>query len=432
MKIRIKGGRVIDPGLIDEIMDIVVKDGKIAGLESQEARAGDDDHVTVIDASDKIITPGLIDMHVHFREPGHEYKETIETGCHAAAAGGFTSVCTMPNTLPVNDNRQITEFILEKASRAGGCRVFPVGAVSKGLEGKTLADFGDLKASGVLAVSDDGRPVMNSLLMRNAMEYAKGFGLLVISHCEDLQLSQGGAMNEGELATRMGLAGIPNASESSMVHRDITLCELTQTPLHIAHVSTVQSVKAIEDAKKRGLPVTAETAPHYFTLTEARVKGYDTHAKMNPPLRSYEDREAIREALSKGIIDVIASDHAPHSSIEKKVEFDQAANGIIGLETSLSLGLKLVDEGVLNIQQLIELMAVKPAALLGKNNRIKIGNPADLTIIDLDRPFTVDVNRFRSKSRNSPFEGWKLKGKAILTMVDGKVVFNELENEKNR
>ncbi len=432
MKIRIKGGRVIDPGLIDEIMDIVVKDGKIAGLESQEARAGDDDHVTVIDASDKIITPGLIDMHVHFREPGHEYKETIETGCHAAAAGGFTSVCTMPNTLPVNDNRQITEFILEKASRAGGCRVFPVGAISKGLEGKTLADFGDLKASGVLAVSDDGRPVMNSLLMRNAMEYAKGFGLLVISHCEDLQLSQGGAMNEGELATRMGLAGIPNASESSMVHRDITLCELTQTPLHIAHVSTVQSVKAIEDAKKKGLPVTAETAPHYFTLTEARVKGYDTHAKMNPPLRSYEDREAIREALSKGIIDVIASDHAPHSSIEKKVEFDQAANGIIGLETSLSLGLKLVDEGVLNIQQLIELMAVKPAVLLGKNNRIKIGNPADLTIIDLDRPFTVDVNRFRSKSRNSPFEGWKLKGKAILTMVDGKVVFNELENEKNR
>ncbi|MBC8443739.1 MAG: dihydroorotase [Deltaproteobacteria bacterium] len=426
MQIRIKGARVIDPGRIDEITDVLVVDGKIAGLGSEGPSEHDGDPATVIDATGKILTPGLIDMHVHFREPGHEYKETIETGCRAAAAGGFTTVCTMPNTLPVNDNRQITEFILEKAARSVGSRVLPVGAISKGIAGQALADFGDLKASGAIAVTDDGHPVTNSLLMRNALEYAKGFGLLVISHCEDLQLSHRGAMNEGELATRMGLVGIPNAAESSMVLRDIALCELTKTPLHIAHVSTAQSVRAIENAKTRGLPVTAETAPHYFTLTETAVTGYNTNAKMNPPLRSHEDREAVREALARGIIDVIATDHAPHTSIEKDVEFDQAVNGIIGLETSLPLGLKLVEDGVLTIEQLIESMAVKPALVLGIDNRIRVGNRADLTLIDLNLPFVVDVNRFCSQSRNSPFDGWQLKGRAVMTMVCGRVVFNEL------
>ena len=364
MLMLIKGGRVIDPGNLDDIRDIYIKDDIIVHIGSP----GDDKNPNttdlgtpdrVIAAHGKIVTPGLIDMHVHFREPGQEYKETIETGSMAAACGGFTTVCCMPNTHPVVDSPQIVAFILEQARKAGKVRVLPVGAISVGLEGKQLSEFSEMKDAGAIAVTDDGMPVTDSLLMRRALEYARGFGLFVISHSEDLSLAANGAMNEGELATRMGIAGIPNAVESIMVMRDIALCELTQSHLHIAHVSTKESVEAIRQAKIKGIPVTAETAPHYFTLSEAAVKDYNTNAKMNPPLRSEADVLAIQEGLADGTLDVIATDHAPHADIEKQVEFDRAANGIVGLETSLSLGLNLVRQNILTISGLIEKMAKK-------------------------------------------------------------------------
>ena len=304
--------------------------------------------------------------------------------------------------------------------------MLPVGAISKGLEGNQLSEFGELKSAGAVAVTDDGLPVKNSLLMRRAMEYAKGFGLLVVSHCEDMDLVSNGVMNEGEVSTRMGLAGIPNAAESIMVARDILLSQLTGVPVHIAHVSTKESVHFIRDAKKRGIPVTAETAPHYFSLTEKAVAGYNTNAKMNPPLRSEQDQIEIQHALADGTIDVIVTDHAPHSSIEKEVEFDRAANGIIGLETSLSLSLRLVENGVLSLPDIVQKMSKKPAEILGIKNTLEIGNPADITIIDLNYVYKVDADRLQSKSRNTPFHNWELKGKGVLTMVDGKIVFENL------
>ena len=418
MSILIKGGRVIDPGNINGLMDILVESGRIVEIrEPGGCLYGRD--CKIINAVGKIVTPGLIDMHVHLREPGHEYKETIATGSMAAIFGGFTAVCAMPNTNPVNDNRQVTEYILKKAEDAGMARVYPVGAISKGLAGKELAEYWDMKDAGAIALSDDGMPVKNSLLMRRALEYAKGFGLPVISHCEDLDLAGGGVMNEGEIATRMGLPGIPNAAESIMVMRDIALCELTGAHLHIAHVSTKESVHAIRDAKKRGVTVTAETAPHYFTLTHDAVKNYNTLAKMNPPLRTPEDREAVCRALADGTIDVIATDHAPHSSIEKEVEFDQAANGIIGLETSLPLALKLVDDALLTMEDLVNKMSINPARILGINNRLEPGSPADITIMDTEKSYTIDADSFKSISRNTPFDGMKVKGKAVMTIVGG-------------
>ena len=424
----IRGGRVIDPGHIDGLMDIIVENGKITSVDGgpTETRITPDETDRVIDASGKIVAPGLIDMHVHLREPGHEYKETILSGSRAAAAGGFTAVCAMPNTVPVNDSRQVTDYILRKASEANLIHVYPVASISKDLSGKQLSEYGELRDAGVFALSDDGRPVINGQLMRRAMEYARGFNLPIISHCEDLDLLADGVMNEGPVATRMGLAGISNPVESAMVMRDIALCELTGCPLHIAHVSTRESVYAIREGKNRGIPVTAETAPHYFTLTDESVQGYNTNAKMNPPLRSNEDREAVKEGLSDGTIDVIASDHAPHSSLEKEVEFDQAANGIIGLETSVSLSLKLVDERVLSLTGLIEKMAIHPARILGVENHLKVGDPADITILDLDRSYAIESNTFQSLSRNTPFEGWLVKGKAVLTMVDGRIAYEDL------
>jgi len=412
-------------------MDIAVEDGKITALADPAENSRNALEKSglkpdrIVDATGKIIAPGLIDMHVHFREPGQEYKETILTGCQAAAAGGFTAVCTMPNTYPVNDNRQVTEYIRDQAAKAMSVKVFPVGAISIGLMGKQLSEYGDLKSAGVIAVSDDGFPVSNSFLMRCALEYAGGFNLLVISHCEDPALSADGVMNEGPVATQMGLPGIPNAVESIMVMRDIALCQLTGVPLHIAHVSTRESVNAIREAKKSRIPVTAETAPHYVTLTDESVRGYNTHAKMNPPLRSRADRDAVREGLSDGTIDVIASDHAPHSTLEKDVEFDKAANGIVGLETSLSLGLKLVEDGVLTMAGLIEKMSKNPARILGLNNHLSVGCPADLTIIDPNVAHKIDPGAFLSKGRNTPFEGWEIKGKAVLTMVEGRIVFED-------
>ncbi|MBW2170873.1 MAG: dihydroorotase [Deltaproteobacteria bacterium] len=423
----IKGGRVIDPETgVDRVTNVLIEKGKIVSIGKGKTQTTKD-KAKVINASGRIVTPGLIDMHVHLREPGHEYKETIETGCLAAAHGGFTTVCSMPNTDPVNDNQSVTDYILKKARMAGTVRVCPVGAISRGLRGESLADFGELKATGVVAVSDDGNPVMNAQLMRRALEYAKGFALLVIAHCEDRNLTANGVMNEGVTATRLGLPGIPNAGESVMVARDIALCELTGTPLHIAHVSAESSVQLIRDAKARGLPVTAETAPHYFCLTEEAVTDYDTNAKVHPPLRTAKDIEAIRQALADGTIDVIASDHAPHTTIEKDVEFQQAANGLIGLETSLSLSLRLVHEGVMDLNNLVTHMSINPAKILNLDYiGLKPGNPADITIIDPEKKFTVDADTFRSKSRNTPFNGWGLKGKAVLTMVAGKVVFKEV------
>jgi dihydroorotase len=419
----IRGGRVIDPGHVNDILDIVIKDGIIVDIKQNALTGSHDTESVVVDATGKFVVPGLIDMHVHLRDPGHEYKETIETGCRAAAFGGFTAVCCMPNTNPVNDCRQVTEYILKKAEKADGARVYPVAAVSKGLKGEQLSEYGELKEAGAVAISDDGNPVTSSRLMRKAMEYSSRFRLPVISHCEDLSLAAGGAMNEGAVATRMGLSGIPNAAESIMVDRDIALSELTGVPVHIAHVSTMESVRAIRDAKKRGVPVTAETAPHYFSLTDASVKGYNTNAKMNPPLRTEQDREAVCRGLADGTIDVIATDHAPHSLIEKAVEFDHAANGIIGLETSVPLGLKLVDAGIIDISGLIEKMSTNPAKILGLSTGLKKGLPADITIIDPEIPFRIEAGRFQSLSRNTPFDGWDVKGKAVLTMVGGRIVY---------
>lgn len=425
MKTVIKGGRVIDPGKLDDILDIVIKGGNIVEIKQDALSGNENKESKVIDASGKIVAPGLIDMHVHLRDPGYEYKETIETGGRAAAYGGFTAICCMPNTNPVNDCRQVTEYIIKKAVKAGTVRVYPVAAISKGLKGDRLCEYGELKEVGAVAVSDDGNPVMNGQLMRKALEYSSGFNLPVISHCEDLDLVSGGAMNEGAVATKMGISGIPNAAESIMVLRDIALCELTGIPVHIAHVSTKESVRAIRDAKKRGVSVTAETAPHYFMLTDASIIDYNTNYKMNPPLRTEGDRVAICQGLADGTIDAIATDHAPHSIIEKAVEFDQAANGIIGLETAVSLGLKLVEAGIIDITNLIEKMSKNPARILGIKTGLEIGKTADITIIDPEVSFCIDADRFQSLSRNTPFDGWDVRGKAVLTMVGGKTVFRD-------
>ena len=424
MPMLIKGARVIDPGQLDELCDILISGGRIEAVRP----AGHFDALSgaeVIDARGLWLTPGLIDLHVHFREPGQEYKETILTGARSAVAGGFTAVCTMPNTLPVNDDPAVTDYILKKASEAALVRVYPVAAISRGLAGEQLCEFGALRAAGAVAVSDDGRPVANSQLMRRALEYASAFDLRVISHCEDPALAGEGVMNESARGTRLGLAGIPNAAESVMVMRDIALAEVTGVSVHIAHVSTRESVEAIRGAKQKGIKVTAETAPHYFSLTDEAVEGYNTNAKMNPPLRSAEDREAVRRALADGTIDAVATDHAPHSVLEKEVEFDRAANGIIGLESALPLGLRLVQEGILEVGTLIERMASAPARILGLPCGVRPGLAADLTLIDPQREFTFQARALHSKSRNTPFDGWTFRGKAVMTIVGGEIVYRD-------
>ena len=430
MQTHIIGGRIIDPGHFDGIADIIIKDKKIAAIVESEQTFHQDkasniqqSGVRIFDASGKIVTPGLIDMHVHLREPGFEHKETIESGCRAAARGGFSTVCCMPNTNPVNDNRQVTEYIIAKAAEINLVRVLPVAAITEGLEGKSLCEYKGLKQAGAAAVSDDGNPVMNSRLMRSALERAKELNLLAISHCEDIDLAGGGAMNEGVVSKKLGISGIPGVSESILVMRDIALSELTGAAIHIAHVSTAGSVRAIRDAKARGLRVTAETAPHYFTLTEDAVSKFGSHAKMNPPLGTESDRLAIREGLADGTIDAIATDHAPHSNEEKAMGLTASPNGIIGLETSVSLSLKLVEDRVLPLNRLVEKMSTNPAAILGLEYGLRVGRLADITVIDPDQSFTVDAADFRSLSRNTPFDGWQLKGRPILTLVGGRIVY---------
>jgi dihydroorotase len=418
MKILIKNGHVMDPAnAVDEKQDILVAEGKIAKLGRAGSLAANG--AEVIDASGKLVVPGLIDMHVHLREPGFEYKETIETGTAAAKAGGFTSVCCMPNTNPVNDGRAVTEFILSRA-RGASSHVFPIGAITKGSKGEELAEMGELHSAGCPALSDDGKPVMNAAIMRRAMEYSKIFDLLVISHCEDSSLSEKGVMHEGFVSTELGLRGIPRAAEEVMTGRDIALAELTGCRLHIAHVSTAGSVEMIRAAKARGVLVTAETCPHYFSLTDEAVRGYNTMAKMNPPLRTEKDVAAVKQGLRDGTIDVIATDHAPHALDEKSGEFDYAPFGIVGLETALGLTFKLIDEGVLSLHEAVRKLSLNPASVLklGKGT-LSIGADADITIIDPNAEWVVDASAFKSKSKNTPFNGWKLKGKAVQTIVKG-------------
>ncbi|MFP3866849.1 MAG: dihydroorotase [Desulfobacteraceae bacterium] len=425
MGLLIKGGLVVDPSQnLEAPRDLLIDAGRVAAVEPPGVIAAEG--CQIIEAQNLVVSPGLIDMHVHFREPGEEYKETIASGGRAAAGGGFTAVATMPNTQPVNDCAAVTNYILDKARQAAGPRVYPVAAISQGSRGEKLAEYGDLQEAGAVALSDDGRPVMNAQLMRRALEYARTFGMLIISHCEDLHLSGSGAMHEGRVSFEMGLPGIPAAAEEVMVYRDLTLARLTLGRLHIAHVSTAGSVALIRQAKQQGLPVTAETAAHYFSLTHEAVRGFDTNAKMYPPLRQTEDVAAIREGLADGTIDCIASDHAPHSSLEKEVEFALAAKGIIGLETSLGLTLKLVQDGVISLMAAIERLSTAPARILGiPGGSLAPGGPADVTLIDLKRPWLVDVHKFKSKSRNSPFQGWELPGRALMTMVGGEIIYSE-------
>ena len=422
MNLLIQGGRVIDPSQgIDEALDILVENGKVRELGKKlPAPAG----VEVVDATGLIVTPGLVDMHVHLRDPGFEYKEDIVTGTRAAAAGGFTSVACMPNSKPVNDNKAITTYILAKAKAEGAVNVFPIGSITQGSHGERLSEMGELKEAGCVAVSDDGKPVTDSELMRRALEYAKGMGIMVISHAEDLSLVGAGVMNEGFVATELGLRGIPWAAEDVATARDVYLAEFTNSPLHIAHVSTRGSLRIIRNAKARGVKVTCETAPHYFTLTDEAVRGYNTNAKMNPPLRTAEDVAAIKEALKDGTIDAIATDHAPHHLDDKDVEFNEALNGIIGLETSLPLALRLVAEGVLTLPAMVEKMSCNPSKILGiGRGTLKPDTIADITVIDPQATWTVEAEKLASKSKNSPFLGWEMKGAAAYTIVDGKIVY---------
>jgi len=420
----ITGGRVIDPeSRLDRIADIFVQDGLIKEISPRKTttKIGAKE---VIDAKGKIVVPGLIDMHAHLREPGREDEETIYTGSCAAVAGGFTSVCCMPNTEPPIDNQEAVKFVYAKAKEAK-CKIFCVGAVTKGEKGEELTEILDLVQAGVVAISDDGKPVSNSQMMRNALEYCKMFGLPVISHCEDLNLSSGGVMHEGFVSTSLGMNGIPSIAEEVMVARDLKLAEFTGGRVHIAHVSTQGSVDLIREAKKRGIKVTCEATPHHFTLTDEAVKTFDTNAKVNPPLRTKKDVEAIKKGLLDGTIDSIATDHAPHSVEEKEVEFDFAPFGMVGLETALGLVVtELVNKKILTWPQAVAKLTINPSRILNlKGGRIKRDFPADLTIIDPKASWIVNPSQFKSKSKNSPFSGKKLWGKVYHTIVDGKVVY---------
>jgi len=420
VSILIKNGYVIDPSQgIEDYRDILIKGKRIHGIYPK-GKAPQAERTVDIDGY--IVAPGLVDMHTHLREPGYEYKETIMTGTMAALRGGFTSVCSMPNTDPVNDDVSVTKYILKESTRFRYANVYPIGAITKGQKGEELTEMEMLREAGCVAFSDDGMPVMNSLIMRRALEYSRIINAPIISHCEDINLSKGGVMNEGFVSTTIGLKGIPSVAEKIMVARDIALCELTRGRLHIAHVSTGDSVRLIRDAKLKGLDITAETCPHYFTLTEDSLIGYDTNLKVNPPLRTSDDVSEIKKGLADGTIDVIATDHAPHHLDDKNKEFDAASWGISGLETAFALSLRLVEEGILSLSGLISKMTINPSMILNiPKGSLKAGGDADMIVFDPKREFIVDTKNFYSKGKNSPFNGWRLKGMIVKTIVSGEI-----------
>ncbi|HHV98574.1 MAG TPA: dihydroorotase [Clostridiaceae bacterium] len=424
MKVLIKNGHVVDVKTkLDGIYDIFIENGKIVEIgHDLELINGD-----VIDASGMYVLPGFVDAHCHLRDPGFEYKEDIESGTMSAAMGGFTSIACMPNTNPVIDNESVIRYIKSKAKQDGFVNVYPIGAITKGLKGEELAEIGELKFAGAVAISDDGNPVSNSSVMKKALQYASMFDITVISHCEDRELSDEGVMNEGYQSTILGLKGIPTAAEEIMVARDLILAEYLKVPIHIAHVSTRLSVELIRNAKKRGVKVTAETCPHYFSLTDEACSGFNTLAKVNPPLRTRQDVDAIIEGLADGTIDIIATDHAPHHADEKDVEFNIAAFGMVGFETALPLAItNLVKPGHLTMNQLVEKMCLNPSKILGLNKgTIEVGRTADITIVDINEENIINVNNFKSKSKNSPFDGFKLTGAVYYTIVNGNVVVRE-------
>ncbi len=425
MKLLIQNGHLIDPAAPENTgKSVLIEDGKVAAWldHSDSVPEG----AEVFDASGLLVAPGFIDMHVHLREPGQEHKETIASGCAAAAAGGWTSVCPMPNTNPVNDNAAITRYMIEQAERAGMANVFPIGAITKSSDGSELAEMGEMKAAGAVAVSDDGRPVPNAGIMRRAMQYAKDFGLPVIDHCEDKSLSKGGVMHEGRVSLLLGLKGMPALAEDLDAVRDIILAKETGAHVHIAHVSTKGAIEAVRRAKNDHINVTCEVTPHHFTLTDKAVEGYDTNYKMAPPLRGEEHVEAIIEGLRDGTIDAIATDHAPHHTDEKALEFDRAPFGITGLETAVGLTFKeLIEKGVISLERLVELCSANPARIFNLEGRGTLipGSIADITIIDPDRKWTYRNADSVSRSKNSPFDGWEFTGRAVATFVNGKLVY---------
>lgn len=424
MKILIKNGRIIDPRHgIDEKLDIYINGNIIERIDKHIGEKGG--NVRVIDASRHIVSPGLIDVHTHLREPGYEYKETIKTGTMAAAKGGFTTVVCMANTDPVNDNKSVTEFIVKQSKLEGVCRVFPCGAITKGLKGEELSEMGEMYEAGIVAISDDGKSVKNAELLRKALEYARLFAIPAISHCEDEDLSKG-YVHEGHASLLSGLEAIPSIAEEIIVKRDITIAEYVGSPIHLTHISTGGSVEAINKAKKQYRKITCDTCPHYFTLTDEATLTFDTNTKVNPPLRSKEDVAAIKEGLRNNTIDIIATDHAPHDFTSKDVEFNIATYGISGLETAFALSLSLVREGVLTLNELLKRFTVNPAKLLNlPYGELAPGKAADLIIFNPDKEWIVDKDKFQSKGKNTPFHGWKLKGKNLLTIVDGNIVYRD-------
>jgi dihydroorotase len=418
----IKGGCIIDPANNkNEILDILVKDGKIEDISKGITQGS----AEILDAKGKFVCPGFIDMHVHLREPGREDEETIESGTRAAAHGGFTSILCMPNTQPPIDNEGIVEFIYKQAKEKGLVNVFCSGCITKGRAGKELVEMAILKKAGIVAVTDDGSPVVDSNIMRKALEYSSMCGVRVISHAEELSLGTGGQMNEGYTSTVLGLKGIPSSAEDIMVYREISLSRLTGVPIHITHVSTAESVRLIRQAKRDGISVTCDTTPHYFTLCDTSLKSYDTNLKVNPPIRSSDDVIAIKEGLKDGTIDAIATDHAPHADYEKKVEFNDAPCGLVGLETAFGLCMtELVHKGVIDTQTLVSKLTVNPGRILDvPKGTLSIGKDADITIFNPEKEWTVNSDEFSSKSRNTPFNGFKLKGVVTTTIVGGKIVY---------
>ena len=421
MRLLIKGGRITDPSQqMDRTADLLIEDGLVKSIDDSISIEG----VEIFDATGLIVAPGFIDLHVHLREPGDEYKETIASGAAAAVAGGFTSICAMPNTTPVNDNASVTRFIIDKAREAGLARVYPIGAITRESKGQELAEMAEMKAAGAVAVSDDGRPVMNNQVMRHAMEYARDHGLVVVDHCQDLNLAAGGVMHEGRYSTLLGLRGMSSAVEENHVARDIMLSELTGARIHIAHLSTAGSVELVRRAKQKGVAVTCEVTPHHLALTDAAVAGFDTNTKMSPPLRSETDRAALIEGVLDGTIDAIATDHAPHHADEKMLDYDHAPSGVVGLETALGVALTVLhhSHGV-PLARVIEMLTIGPARAFSlRGGTLAEGSSADITVFDTANEWAVDPRSFKSKSRNTPFAGWKLSGRVVKTLIAGRRV----------